>query len=153
MCFFMTYLLIFFQLLLCFRVHSVSRTTNKIFWLGVLKCRFLLMPFISCFKTSSSNIVCLQVHTTLPVRAGHFKRCLLEAPNCRDQCRSHKSSSTVIKVMLALFNLHVFKCLQDVHVSFMNPSVFVTQPSAKEKKLIFLLKQKQRLTQCCCVVG
>ena len=35
--------------------------------------------------------------------------------------------------MVALFNLNVFKCLQDVHVNFMNPSVFVTQPSAKEK--------------------
>lgn len=35
--------------------------------------------------------------------------------------------------MVALFNLYVFQCLQDVHVSFMNPSVFVTQPSAKEK--------------------
>lgn len=35
--------------------------------------------------------------------------------------------------MVAFLNLHVFKCLQDVHVSFMNPSVFVTQPSAKEK--------------------
>lgn len=35
--------------------------------------------------------------------------------------------------MVALFNLYVFKCLQDVHVNFMNPSVFVTQPSAKEK--------------------
>lgn len=35
--------------------------------------------------------------------------------------------------MVAVFNLYVFKCLQDVHVNFMNPSVFVTQPSAKEK--------------------
>lgn len=38
-----------------------------------------------------------------------------------------------MKVMVALFNLHVFKCLQDVHMNFMNPSVFVTQPSAQEK--------------------
>lgn len=44
-----------------------------------------------------------------------------------------KNSLTLIKVMVALFNLYVFKCLQDVHVNFMNPSVFVTQPSAKEK--------------------
>ena len=35
--------------------------------------------------------------------------------------------------MVAVFNLYVFKCLQDVRVNFMNPSVFVTQPSAKEK--------------------
>lgn len=35
--------------------------------------------------------------------------------------------------MVVLFNLHVFKCLQDVHVNFMNPSVFVIQPAAKEK--------------------
>lgn len=35
--------------------------------------------------------------------------------------------------MVALFNLYVFKCLQDVHMNFMNPSVFVTQPSAQEK--------------------
>lgn len=35
--------------------------------------------------------------------------------------------------MVAVFNLYVFKCLQDVHVNFMNPSVFVIQPSAKEK--------------------
>lgn len=44
-----------------------------------------------------------------------------------------KNSLTLIKVMVAVFNLYVFKCLQDVHVNFMNPSVFVTQPSAKEK--------------------
>lgn len=51
--------------------------------------------------------------------------------------------------MVALFNLYVFKCLQDVHVNFMNPSVFVTQPSAKEK-LIFPERQrhKERLTYC-----
>lgn len=35
--------------------------------------------------------------------------------------------------MVALFNLCVFKCLQDVHANFMNPSVFVTEPSAKGK--------------------
>ena len=44
-----------------------------------------------------------------------------------------KKKVTLIKVMVAVFNLYVFKCLQDVHVNFMNPSVFVTQPSAKEK--------------------
>lgn len=44
-----------------------------------------------------------------------------------------KNSLTLIKVMVALLSSYVFKCLQDVHVSFMNPSVFVTQPSAKEK--------------------
>ena len=44
-----------------------------------------------------------------------------------------KKIVTLIKVMVAVFNLYVFKCLQDVHVNFMNPSVFVTQPSAKEK--------------------
>lgn len=38
-----------------------------------------------------------------------------------------KNSSTLIKVIV------VFKCLQDVHVNFMNPSVFVIQPSAKGK--------------------
>lgn len=35
--------------------------------------------------------------------------------------------------MVALSNLDVFKCLQDIHVNFMNPSVFVIQPSAKGK--------------------
>lgn len=35
-----------------------------------------------------------------------------------------KEILTLIKVMVALFNLYVFKCLQDVHVNFMNPSVF-----------------------------
>lgn len=44
-----------------------------------------------------------------------------------------KNSSTLIKVMVALSNLNVFKCLQDVHVNFMNPSVFGIQPSAKGK--------------------
>lgn len=44
-----------------------------------------------------------------------------------------KNTSTLIKVIVALSNLSVFKCLQDVHVNFMNPSVFVIQPSAKGK--------------------
>ena len=47
--------------------------------------------------------------------------------------KKKKKSSTLIKVMVALSNLDVFKCLQDVHVNFMNPSVFVIQPSAKGK--------------------
>lgn len=44
-----------------------------------------------------------------------------------------QTSLSLIKVMVALLNLYVFKCLQDVHMNFMNPSVFVTQPSAQEK--------------------
>lgn len=44
-----------------------------------------------------------------------------------------KYSLTLIKVTVAVLTFYVFKCLQDVHVSFMNPSVFVTQPSAKQK--------------------
>lgn len=57
--------------------------------------------------------------------------------------------------MVALFNQCVFKCLQDVHVNFMNPSVFVTQPSAKGK-IDFLSEtetHRERLISCPCLVG
>lgn len=53
--------------------------------------------------------------------------------------------------MIAVFNLYVFKCLQDVHVNFMNPSVFVTQPSAKEK--IDFPNEAERLGSCPYLVG
>ena len=60
---------------------------------------------------------------------------------------------TLIKVMVAVFNLYVFKCLQDVHVNFMNPSVFVTQPSAKEKIDFPNEIDTQRLSSCPYLVG
>lgn len=52
--------------------------------------------------------------------------CEDEPPTCRAKgCKQKKKEIfTLIKVMVALFNLYVFKCLQDVHVNFMNPSVF-----------------------------
>ena len=55
--------------------------------------------------------------------------------------------------MVAVFNLYVFKCLQDVHVNFMNPSVFVTQPSAKEKIDFPNEIDTQRLSSCPYLVG
>lgn len=68
---------------------------------------------------------------------------------------TEKNSLTLIKVLVALFNLYVFKCLQDVHVNFMNPSVFVTQPSAKEK-INFPSEtetHRERLSSCPYLVG
>ena len=65
--------------------------------------------------------------------------------------KKKKKIVTLIKVMIAVFNLYVFKCLQDVHVNFMNPSVFVTQPSAKEK--IDFPNEAERLGSCPYLVG
>ena len=64
-----------------------------------------------------------------------FNRGVEPQPTNQDYCYrlKKKNSSTLIKVIVALSNLSVFKCLQDVHVNFMNPSVFVIQPSAKGK--------------------
>lgn len=70
------------------------------------------------------------------MRREPFQRGMESEPaNWKDyRCRlKKKNSSTLIKVMVALSNLDVFKCLQDIHVHFMNPSVFVIQPSAKGK--------------------
>lgn len=71
----------------------------------------------------------------IPVRTEHVQRggkMSLQTAGLRG-VDIKKKSFTLIKVMVALFNQCVFKCLQDVHVNFMNPSVFVTQPSAKGK--------------------
>lgn len=69
--------------------------------------------------------------------------------------KKKKDFTLVIKVMVSLFNQCVFKRLQDVHVNFMNPSVSVSQPSAKGK-INFLSEtetHKERRVSCPCVGG
>lgn len=56
-----------------------------------------------------------------------------EPANYRVYVLEVKNYLTLIKAMVAFLNLDVFKCLLESHVNFMNPSVFVTQPSAKGK--------------------
>lgn len=55
--------------------------------------------------------------------------------------------------MVALFNLYVFKCLRGVHVNFMNPSVFVTQPSAKGKINFSSVRERETPSYGPCLVG
>lgn len=129
-----TYQLILVEVFLCCRLNLIQWSkTHK----GVPKCCFFWCLLFPVLQVNQAACACLY----------------MELNQWEDL---KKNSSTLIKVIVALSNLSVFKCLQDVHVNFMNPSVFVIQPSAKRKKMSFPTEteaERDWLTYCPCAVS